>query len=203
MASLDRLIDTLRTLPCATVYEAAGQLGDVAPSIRALVDGVRLVGPAFTLKTKPGDNLAVFHAIDACPAGSVLVIDGGGSDRVTIWGGTSTIAAKAKGIAGCVTNAAVRDIDEIREQRFPVYAPATSVRGTAKSHTGWMNVTLAIGDAVIRPGDLVLGDGDGLVILPAEKAEEITAAAVERRKLELAREDRLRKGESMKKVLGF
>jgi 4-hydroxy-4-methyl-2-oxoglutarate aldolase len=203
MPSLDRLISTLKTLPCATVYEAAGQLGDVAPSIRALVEGVRLVGPAFTLKAKPGDNLAVFHAIDACPAGSVLVIDGGGSERHTIWGGTSTIAAKAKGIAGCVTNAAVRDIDEIREQRFPVYAPAVSVRGTAKNHAGWMNVTLAIGDAVIRPGDLVLGDGDGLVILPAEKAEEITAAAVERRKAELAREDRLRKGESMKKVLGF
>jgi 4-hydroxy-4-methyl-2-oxoglutarate aldolase len=203
MSSLDKLIATLRDLPCATVYEAAGKLGDVAPSIRPLLEGVKLVGPAFTLKTMPGDNLAVFRAIDEAPPGSVLVIDGGGSDRVTIWGGTSTVAAKAKGLAGCVTNAAVRDIDEIRELRFPVYAPATSVRGTAKSHPGWMNAPVSIGDAIVNPGDIVLGDGDGLVILPKDKAVAIAAEAVERRKVEVAREDRLRRGESIRAVLGL
>ncbi|MFN2646196.1 MAG: RraA family protein [Burkholderiales bacterium] len=203
MPTSPELIATLKSLPVATVYEAAGKLGDIAPAIKPMVDGVRLAGPAFTLKTMPGDNKAVFHAIDQAPRGSVLVIDGGGSDRVTIWGGTSTVAAQAKGLAGVVTNAAVRDVDEIREARFPVYAPGTAVRGTAKSHAGWMNITLAIGDAVVRPGDIVLGDSDGLLVVPFEHAAEIAAKALEKRKTEESREARLRAGESIKAVLGL
>jgi 4-hydroxy-4-methyl-2-oxoglutarate aldolase len=199
----DELIETLKSLPVATVYEAAGKLGDVAPSIKPMIQGLRLAGPAFTLKTMPGDNRAVFHAIEQAPGGSVLVIDGGGTDRVTIWGGTSTVAAQAKGLAGCVTNAAVRDLDEIREARFPVYAPGAAVRGTAKSHPGWMNIPVSIGDAIVRPGDIVLGDSDGLLIVPAEHAEEIAAKALEKRKIEESREARLRAGESIKSVLGL
>ena len=197
------LIATLKSLPVATVYEAAGKLGDVSPAIRPMIEGARLAGPAFTLKTMPGDNKAVFHAIDQAPEGSVLVIDGGGTDRVTIWGGTSTVAAQAKGLAGVVTNAAVRDLDEIREARFPVYAPGVAVRGTAKSHPGWMNIPVSIGDAIVRPGDIVLGDSDGLLIVPAEHAAEIAAKALETRKTEESREARLRAGESIKAVLGL
>lgn len=203
MTVTPELIAVLKSLPVATVYEAAGKLGDVAPSIRPMIEGARLAGPAFTLKTMPGDNLAVFHAISDAPPGSVLVIDGGGSDRVTIWGGTSTVAAQAKGLAGCVTNAAVRDLEEIRELRFPVYAPGAAVRGTAKSHPGWMNIPVSIGDAIVRPGDIVLGDADGLLIVPSERAEEIAAKALERRKNEMSREERLRRGEPIKSVLGL
>src|SRR4051812_2797258 len=191
----------LAQLPVATVYEAAGKLGDVAPHIRPLIEGVRLAGPAFTLKTMPGDNSSVFAAIDAAPTGSVLVIDGGGTERVTIWGGTSTVAARMKGLAGCVTNAAVRDIDEIRESRFPVYAPCTSVRGVSRSHSGWMNIPISIGDAIVRPGDVMLGDADGLLVVPADRVIEIALAATERRKAEEAKDARLRAGESIKVVM--
>lgn len=120
---IDEAIRILRTLPVSTVYESAGKVGDVAPSIRAMAPGMRLAGRAFTLKTMPGDNLSVFRAIHEAPAGCVLVIDGGDTERVTIWGGTSTTAAQAKGLAGCVTNASVRDLDEILESGFPVFAP--------------------------------------------------------------------------------
>jgi len=196
-------VQRLAQLPVATVYEAAGKVGDVAPHIRSLVDGVRLAGPAFTLKTMPGDNLAVFGAIDAAPPGSVLVIDGGASDRVTIWGGTSTVAAKAKGLIGCVTNAAVRDIDEIRALRFPVYAPCTSVRGVARAHQGWMGIPVCIGDAIVRPGDLMLGDGDGLLVVAADRVVEIAIAAIERRAREEVNDARLRAGESIRSVLNI
>ena len=152
---------------------------------------------------RPHHHQATFRAIDAAPPGSVLVIDGGGTERVTIWGGTSTVAAMAKGLAGCVTNAAIRDIDEIRASRFPVFAPGTAVRGTAKTHPGWMNIPLAIGDAIVRPGDIILGDGDGLLVVAAERAIEITLAAIERRKAEEAKEARLRAGEPIKVVMGF
>jgi len=196
-------VQRLAQLPVATVYEAAEKVGDVAPHIRSLIDGVRLAGPAFTLKTMPGDNLAVFGAIDAAPPGSVLVIDGGASDRVTIWGGTSTVAAKAKGLIGCVTNAAVRDIDEIRALRFPVYAPCTSVRGVARAHPGWMGIPVCIGDAIVRPGDLMLGDGDGLLVVAADRVVEIAIAAIERRAREEANDARLRAGESIRIVLNI
>ena len=196
-------VQRLAQLPVATVYEAAGKLGDVAPHIRPMIDGVRLAGPAFTLKTMPGDNLAVFAAIDAAPPGSVLVIDGGGSERVTIWGGTSTVAAKTKGLAGCVTNAAVRDIEEIRAARFPVYAPCTSVRGVSRSHPGWMGIPVCIGDAIVRPGDVVLGDADGLLIVPVERIVDIAMAATERRAAEEANDARLRAGESIRSVLNI
>jgi len=196
-------INILSELPVATVYEAAGKLGDVSPAIRPMFDGIRVCGPAFTLKTMPGDNLSVFKAIDQAPPGSVLVIDGGGTDRVTIWGGTSTVAAQAKGLAGCVTNAAIRDVDEIRELRFPVYAAGTAVRGTNKSHPGWLNIPIALGDAIVRPGDLVLGDSDGLLIVAIEELQTVAEKAMSKRQQEIIKEDRLKSGESIKQVLGF
>jgi 4-hydroxy-4-methyl-2-oxoglutarate aldolase len=185
------------------VYEAAGKLGDVSPSIKPMFDGIRICGQAFTLKTMPGDNLSVFKAIDQALPGNVLVIDGGGSDRVTIWGGTSTVAAQAKGLAGCVTNASIRDVDEIRELKFPVYAAGTAVRGTNKSHPGWLNIPLAIGDAIVRPGDLVLGDSDGLLIVAFEDLQAVAEKAMAKREQEIIKEDRLRSGESIKQVMGF
>ena len=200
---IDEAIRILRTLPVSTVYESAGKLGDVAPSIRAMAPGMRLAGPAFTLKTMPGDNLSVFRAIHEAPAGSVLVIDGGDTERVTIWGGTSTTAAQAKGLAGCVTNASVRDLDEILESGFPVFAPGTSIRGTTKSHPGWIGVPVAIGGAIVRPGDIVLGDSDGVMVRAVERIDEVVPAALERRKKEQEKERRLRAGESVKSVQGF
>jgi 4-hydroxy-4-methyl-2-oxoglutarate aldolase len=190
-------------MPAATVYEAAGKSGDMDPLIRALIPGIRMAGPAFTLRTKPGDNLGVFLAIHEAPEGSVLVIDGGGTVRVTIWGGTSTAAARQKGLAGCVTNAAVRDLDEVTESRFPVFAPGVSVRGTVKDHKGWIGIPVCVGDVVVMPGDLVVGDSDGVVVVPAARVEEVAAAAVKQRRKEEDWDNRIRKGESAKAVMGL
>lgn len=202
--TLDRsVLEILKSLPVATVYEAAGKLGDVSPVIRPMVDGIRMAGPAFTVKTMPGDNLVVFRAIDEAPPGSVIVIDGGGTERVTIWGGSSTLAAHGKGLAGCVTNAAVRDLDEIRELRFPVFAAGAAVRGTSKSHPGWIGLTISIGDAVVRPGDIILGDADGLLVVPAERAEEIASKALAKRRDEEAKETRIRNGEALGQIFKF
>ena len=203
MTSDDLTLEILRGLPVATVYEAAGKLGDISPQIRPMVDGVRLAGPAFTVKTMPGDNLVVFRAIEEAPKGSVIVIDGGGSERATIWGGSSTLAAYTRGLAGCVTNAAVRDLGEIRELRFPVFAPSTSVRGTSKGHPGWIGLTIAIGDAVVNPGDIILGDEDGLMVVPAEKAAEIATKALAKRRDEEARDARIRSGEALSSIFKF
>lgn len=200
---VDELVAILATLPAATIYEAAGKLGDVAPTIRPLVDGLRLAGRAFTLKTMPCDNLAVLRAIDEAPRGSVLVIDAGETVGSTIWGGSSTAACCAKGIAGCVTNASARDIDEVRRSRFPLYAAGICLRGTVKSHPGWLQIPISIGGAVVRPGDIVIGDDDGVVIVPAERAAEVASRAVERRREEQAKDRRIQAGESICSVLNL
>lgn len=203
MAISAKAIEILKSMPAATVYEAAGKFGDMNPVIRALAPGLHMAGPAFTLRTKPGDNLGVFLAIYEAPAGSVLVIDGGGTQRVTIWGGTSTAAAQQKGLAGCVTNAGVRDLDEIVGSRFPVFAPGVTVRGTVKNHKGWIGIPICVGDVTVSPGDFVVGDSDGVVVVPADRVEEVAAAAVEQRRKERDWDNRIRKGESAKSVMGL
>lgn len=197
------VVSILSNLPTATIYESAGKWGDVAPYIRPVVEGVRLAGRAFTVKAMPGDNLVIFRAIEEAPAGSVLVIDAGATDRATIWGGTSTVACVAKKIAGCVTNAAVRDVAQIRALRFPVYAAGINVRGTVKSHPGWTQVPISIGDVPVKPGDIVIGDEDGVVIVASERADEIADKAVEKRRADEAREERISRGESIRTVLGY
>jgi 4-hydroxy-4-methyl-2-oxoglutarate aldolase len=197
------VVSILSNIPTATIYESAGKWGDVAPYIRPVVEGVRLAGRAFTVKAMPGDNLVIFRAIEEAPAGSVLVIDAGATDRATIWGGTSTVACVAKKIAGCVTNAAVRDVAQIRALRFPVYAAGINVRGTVKSHPGWTQVPISIGDVPVKPGDIVIGDEDGVVIVASERADEIADKAVEKRRAEEAREERILRGESIRTVLGY
>lgn len=201
--SMAEALAILSGLAAATIYEANGKWGDIGPPIHPLIDGVRLAGPAYTVKAMPGDNLVIFRAIDEAPPGSVLVVDAGATDRATIWGGTSTVACIAKGIVGCVTNAAVRDMAQIREMKFPVYAAGINVRGTVRSHPGWTNIPIAIADVPVKSGDLVIGDEDGLVIVAAERAVEVARNALARSKDEDAREDRLRRGETMKQVIGY
>lgn len=195
------VLEALQSLPAASLYEAAGQRGDMAPHIRARAGGKRLAGFAFTLRTLPGDNLGVFHAISAAQRDDVLVIDAGGTDRLTIWGGTSAIAAHAKGVAGCVTNAAIRDVAEIDALGFPVFAAGTSVRGASKNHAGWMNIPVCVGDVTVNPGDLIVGDEDGVVVIPAADIDAVVARAVELEAGHVLRDTRLRAGESIASVM--
>lgn len=199
----DPIVSILAGIPTATIYECAGKLGDVEPNIRPIVEGIRIAGRAFTIKTMPGDNLVIFKAIEQAPPGSVLVIDGGGTDRATIWGGTSTIACVAKNIAGCVTNAAVRDVAQIRALRFPVYAAGINVRGTVKIHPGWIQIPISLGGTPVNPGDIVIGDEDGIVIVAADCAQEVAEKALKKQASDQAREERLARGESIKSVLGY
>lgn len=184
----------LSKLPAATVYEASGKRGDMAPAIRQMVPGARLFGPAFTVRCLPGDFAAVLRAVDRAKRGDVLVIDAGGSDRVTALGGTSSLAAKRRGLAGAVLNAACRDIDEIRAMRFPVYALGASVRGTLRNHPGWLQVPVSVGGTTVEPGDLVVGDADGVVVIARDRIAQVAKAALAQRANERARERQVRAG---------
>lgn len=194
---------TLASLPAATVYEAAGKTGEMAANIRPVVPGLTMAGPAYTVRCIAGQSLAVLRAIEAAPAGSVLVIDAGETDRSTIWGGTSTLAAKLRELAGCVTNASTRDVADIRALEFPVFAAGICLRGTLKNHPGWQGISVSVGGAVVEPGDFILGDDDGVVVVPRARIAEVAKASLAQRDLELDRERRQRDGEPVTEVLGL
>ena len=131
--------------PTATIYEAAGKVGDMEPSIRPIVPGVHFSGIAYTVKTFPSDTTAVIRALDEAPSGSVLIIDAGGTDRAAVWGGTSSLACSIRGLVGCVTNGCVRDTEDMIKTGVPVYAAGIAPRGTLKNHEGWRGLSISVG----------------------------------------------------------
>ncbi|MDX3907172.1 MAG: RraA family protein [Pigmentiphaga sp.] len=162
------LIDLLATASAAAAYEALGRRGDLDPAIAALVPGARCVGSAYTVRAHPHHSGAVSKALDLAPAGSVLVIDVSGDPDTCTLGGTGSLAAQRRGLAGCVTNGRVRDIAEIRALGFPVFARGATVRSSRKDGTADFQVPVAIGGQIVQPGDLVCADDDGVVVIGAQ-----------------------------------
>ncbi len=197
------LADALGRLGTSTVYEAAGKAGDMGPAIRQIVPGTRFAGIAVTLRIWTGDTLGVLHAIDKAAPGSVLVIDSGGTDRAAVWGGTSSLACMAKGIRACVTNGSVRDVDEMVELKFPVYASGVSPRGTMKNHPGWHGLAISVGDCVVNSGDIVIGDSDGVLVVPPHGAEEVLSRAKLQDEKQRDRDARAKSGETLASILGL
>lgn len=196
-------VQRLQKFSAATIYEAAGKLGGMEPHIRSIVAGVRMVGPAFTVKCVVGDARAVAQAIDLATPGDVLVIDAGGTDLTTPWGSMSATAAKLRGIAGCVTNGAVRDFDELVEIGFPVFAAGIGIRGNVKLHPGWIGIPVSVGGIAVRPGDIVVGDSDGIVVVAVERAAQICSEAAKQQVKEDGIMQRIRSGERLTQIFGI
>lgn len=193
----------LQGVTSGNVCDAQGKTGHMDPSVRPLYPGARVVGPAYTVLSSPGDNLAVHRAIEMAPAGSVLVVATGGYARAGFFGGIMAFACRAKGILGLVTDGACRDSGEFEEMGFPVFARGTSPGGTAKADFGQLAVPVLCGGVVVRPGDIVFGDRDGVVVVRAEKAQEVFARAraiVEREKTV---RQLLLEGKSTMEIYGF
>lgn len=194
---------TLGRFPAATLYEAMGKSGGMGPQIRPMVPSVPLAGPAFTVRILGPQSAAVVTAIDCAPSGAVLVIDTGTSGVATVWGGTSSLAAQVRGLAGVVTNGLVRDLDEMIEIGLPVFATGACVMGTLKDHPGWHQVPVSVSGVIVRPGDFVVGDADGVVVVPREQARQVLVNCRQQRAKEEERDARIRAGESISDVLGL
>ena len=185
----------------ATIYEAAGKAGEMSPNIRPVGDACRLLGRAFTVRCWPSDGLAFMRAVELAEPGDVLVIDGGGTDRSTVWGGSATIRAVRRGLAGVVTNGAVRDVATIRELGFPVWSAGICVRGGVANHAGWHNTVISVGDVAVAPGDIVVADIDGVVVVPSGAAAGVLEKTREQHAKERGADERLRNGGSYDDVL--
>lgn len=157
-------------LPSATVSDCTGRLGAMDAGIRMLSGGP-VIGPAFPVMTAAGDSATLHRAIGVVPAGSVLVIDGEGHLGRAIWGRVLTEAALARGVLGVVIDGVVRDLEELIGLGFPVWARGTCPAGPHKGFAGTWGVPAACGGVSVAPGDLVVGDADGVVVVPgAERA---------------------------------
>ncbi|SDP05405.1 4-hydroxy-4-methyl-2-oxoglutarate aldolase [Streptomyces sp. cf386] len=188
------MTDAARGHSTATLYEASASAAQVCdPALRAAWPGARVAGPAFTVHGIGGDNLALHRAVAAAPAGSVLVADLQGA-RHGHWGEILAVAAQQRGILGLVVDGGVRDVAEQAELGFPVFARHVTVVGTGKEHPGRFAVPVRVGGVVVRPGDLVVGDADGAVVVPADAVEETLDRADARVAAELRALDAIRTG---------
>jgi RraA family protein len=181
-------VERFRSLPVANVSDSMARMSAGGASLRPMHAGGGLTGPALTVKTRPGDNLMLHKALDLAEAGDVIVVDGGGDLTNSLMGELMLAHAETRGLAGIVLYGAVRDVAYMRSRRFPVFAAGVTHRGPYKDGPGEINVPIAIEGMVIHPGDLVLGDDDGVLCVPLDECEQVYAAA----KAELAR--RIRTG---------
>jgi regulator of RNase E activity RraA len=169
--------DALQT---ALLSDAAGRPIAMAGRIRPVWRGARLAGPALTVRPEPGEHPAVLRALEEAQAGVVIVVDGGGYLERALWGGRLSSLACERGIAGLVIDGAVRDLAEIEELRFPVFAagvvPTPPIRDGGGGETG---TSIICGGIAVSPGDLVVGDDDGVVVVPRDEVDELVTRARE------------------------
>lgn len=180
------LVEKFRDFPVANVADASNRMFAMGANISPLGKGKRLCGPALTVKTAMADNLMFHKALSLAQPGDVIVVDCCGDMNQSVCGDVMYRYAKSRGVAGFVVNGCVRDVDFLQNDEFPVYALGVTPRGPYKSAVGEINFDIACAGQVVHPGDIILGDEDGIVVIRQEDAESILAkmpAVVEKEEL--------------------
>jgi regulator of RNase E activity RraA len=173
-----------RHLPVANVSDVMSRMTAAGPRLRPMHAGGVLAGPAFTVKTRPGDNLMIHKALAIAEPGDVIVVDAGGDLTNALIGELMLAQMVRRGLGGIVINGAIRDSAAIKAQGFPVFAAGVTHRGPYKDGPGEINVPVAIDGMVIEPGDLMLGDEDGLLCVPFAEVDAIQEAAAKKAEAE-------------------
>lgn len=194
-----------RAYSTATLHEAAGQVGALPSPIKPLIRGMRLCGPAFTVESPPMDNLWLHRGIAAAQPGAILVVTVAGAYEAGYWGDVMTTAARARRLGGLVIDGCVRDLEEISASGFPVFARGLCIRGTAKDVTlaGRLGGPVVFPDATVQANDVVVGDDDGVVVLPPDRLDEVVERAQQRleREADVARQ--LGEGRTTLEIYGW
>jgi 4-hydroxy-4-methyl-2-oxoglutarate aldolase len=173
----------------------------LSTGIRAAWPGARVAAPAFTVRCTHGDNLAIHVAVARAPAGSALVVDTGLDPTRGYWGEVLTTGAEARGITGLVIDGGVRDVDALAAHAFPVFSAAIALPGATKEMPGALGEPVTIGDAIVAPGDWVVGDADGVVVIAAASLADVLAAGRAREAKERKMFDELRAGRTTLELL--
>ena len=196
------LIDAFRSQSPATLHEAMGRKGALPFPIKPLYPGMRVCGPAVTVSCGPTDNLMIHVAMALTKPGDVLVVDFKGMTEAGPWGDVLTASALQRGLAGLVIDGCVRDAAAIREMGFPVFCRGTNMKGTTKTQpVGDVNTTIVCAGVIVSPGDIIVGDDDGVVVVPQAEAAATLAKADERERMEADFREKLNAGQTTVDVL--
>jgi 4-hydroxy-4-methyl-2-oxoglutarate aldolase len=187
-------VSELAQLGSATVYEASGREGLIDVDLHQLIPGSRAAGPARTVRCGQGDNLMVHAVMAHAQPGEVIVLTMPEPEPVALVGDLLATQAKQRGAAALLVDAAARDSEDLRELGLPVWARWLRVRGATKTEVGALDEPVEVGGATIRPGDHVVLDADGAVVVRAERVDEVLAASRERLEQESVKRERLRSG---------
>lgn len=161
----------------ATAHEAMGRTGLVGPSLRPIQDGARIAGSAVTVLCWPGDNLMIHAAVEQCRAGDILVVTTVSPSLDGSFGELFATALQHRGVLGLVTTGGVRDVVDLRAMGFHVWSGAVNAQGTVKATAGSVNVPITVGGTIVRPGDIIVADDDGVLCVPRPDAETVLAAS--------------------------
>lgn len=188
-------------LGAATVHEAQDRKGALDSAIKPIDPQSVLVGTALTVDCHPGDNLAIQYAVTVAEPGDVLVVDAKGYTEGGAWGDLLTLSAQERGISGLVIDGAVRDINTIIAMGFPVFSRAISIKGTHKNQPGRVGCDVVCGGVGISSGDLIVGDADGVVAVPARNRTVVLESALHREQSEEATRQQIRAGRTLVDIL--
>ena len=187
----------------ATISDAQKSLGIMRPAIRPLAPGMRLAGIAHTVKCYPGSIITVHKALLEARPGGGLVVDGEGDDRGALFGELMTLQAKANGLNGIVVDGPVRDRAAVIESGFSVFASCVTPRVGSNRRVGETQIPVQCGGIVVRPGDLIVGDDDGVAVIAAEQAAEVLAAAEAIKQKEIGYREAMAAGKQLADLIGF
>ena len=198
----EEMLQALRRFDTAMLYEAGGQVGAMIPEMRPLERGLRVAGAALTVVCPPGDNLMLHAAVADASPGEVLVAQCH-DFSYGVWGEILMTAARARGVAGLIVDGAVRDVTALGEAAFPVFCRAVSIRAATKVRRGAMRIPVSCGGLLVWPGDLVVADDNGIVVLARTDLDGLLAKAQARQQKEAALVTRLLQGRTTLELLGL
>jgi len=201
------LVAEAATYALADLHESLGavqgRMALMSPRMRPLIAGQRISGAAVTSYNFPGDNLMIHVALNVAQRGQILVLANGGGSQGALWGDVACTFAAQKGIAGVVADGPVRDIDALREMNFPVWATAISPSHPEKRGPGSVNVPIVVDGVMVEPGDVIVADGDGVLVIPQAHLARTLEGARQRSGREVAIRQRIKAGESLFEILNM
>ena len=197
------LINKFKKIPASIVSDAMNRMNSMSADINPIIENVHVAGSAITVQCMVGDNIMVHKAIYIAEPGDVIVIDSKGHTHSSVWGSIMTKASKMRGIEAVVIDGAIRDINDNRKDSFPIYCKGYVPGGSQKSWGGNINMPIHCGGVSINPGDIIVGDDDGIVVVPLDMAEIVLNKSLETLKKEKEWIKKIEEGKTTLEAIGL